>query len=815
MDKNKKQEILRIVIAVGISAVILIIWFFIQQYIFPPKEQIPEQKKEEQTTNNETQTEISNENLPKINISGKIINDAGEGIYKSTVKIINTDGKEYEASTDASGNYKFSELINSKYYLITVEAEGYIKSEGNRIAGKNTDNYIITLEAKDGQSINYTNLSSSKINGAIINDAGIGINNAKIKLTDENGKEYNALSDDKGNYNLDNLSNSKYYLLNVEAPEGYKSPKVYRIAGIGAENFNITLESATILSSTTDKGSYFIKPMNESNSDELQKPFETDKYIVTFNRTGGTIQDIRYKEFPNKNAKNGYDSAIYDESIKNDFPQVNNIIDRPLRGLELSFVTGEKVYAQPKALYDYTLDEKNNKVIMSADFIDKEGNPFVKITKTYTFKVSEKGEGKYDFDTEVTLTNISGKDIDIDNGKGVSFYLIWGGGVGPYAKPSSYDIWQPHLAKKDGSNINVISGVGDLKKNNKDENGVIDTRDVAWIGTGNRYFLISIMPPNNKEGENLVKIENAIFYTEDNKVKEQTDYFGYGFEDFKLKNGEKRATKLTIYVGPKKHGVLSSYNNRMEATAEHGGWLEFLVRFVEWILLLINGLIKNPGVSIILMTLLLRIVLYPLQAKSLKSMSRMKDLQPKIEEIKIKYKDKPDLLNKATMDLYKKEKINPLGGCLPMLLQFPFFIAFFNVMPYLVDLRGKSFLWASDLASPDTLVTLSFWPNEINLLPILMALAMVGQSILQQKMQPAQTSGSQGQMKILTYALPVVFLVITYYAPSGLNLYWMFSTLLGIAQQLIFDLIRNRKKAKDGDVEIINEKGKIVKKKFK
>jgi YidC/Oxa1 family membrane protein insertase len=183
-----------------------------------------------------------------------------------------------------------------------------------------------------------------------------------------------------------------------------------------------------------------------------------------------------------------------------------------------------------------------------------------------------------------------------------------------------------------------------------------------------------------------------------------------------------------------------------------------------------------------------------------------------MEELKQKYKDKPEKLNKATMDLYKKEKINPLGGCLPMLLQLPFFIAFFNVMPYLVDLRGVSFLWINNLANPDTLFTLPFWPNQFNLLPLIMAGVMATQTILQRKLQPASaTGGAAGgnNMKILTLILPIVFLFITYGAPSGLTLYWTTSILFGIGQQMLFNYFTHKKKSKE-EVEIIDSKGRKV-----
>jgi YidC/Oxa1 family membrane protein insertase len=148
-----------------------------------------------------------------------------------------------------------------------------------------------------------------------------------------------------------------------------------------------------------------------------------------------------------------------------------------------------------------------------------------------------------------------------------------------------------------------------------------------------------------------------------------------------------------------------------------------------------------------------------------------------------------------------------------MLLQFPFFIAFFNVMPYLVDLNGASFLWISNLARPDTIFTIPFFPNQINLLPIIMTVVMAIQTLMQQKTQPATgATGSGMQMKIFTFILPVVFLFITYYAPAGLTLYWTFSILFGIVQQMLFNYLTKRKKEND-KVEVLDTKGKPIKRK--
>lgn len=578
---------------------------------------------------------------------------------------------------------------------------------------------------------------------------------------------------------------------------------------INNENTNVDRENESNSDNLTT-----IKNVNFTPLDIAQKndyfEYETDKFIITFNKKGGEIIDIRYKEFT-KEGENGvitYESGIYDESIKEstDFDGE----DRPLRGAMVNFTTGSSIYKESDARFDYKIIREEKKVVLTTIYVNESENQ-IEVTKTFIFKEDENSNDLYNYDLEVSFRNLSDNNITVSNEDDVSFYIHWGGGVGPYAKQSSYDRWIPYIATRSGGNIEVLQSINDINKNDPDNRGVINSITPSWIGQGNRYFLIALIP--NYSESNEVKIENVVYNTNEQKLKNQTDFFGIGYNGFILAKGEKRTAKITIYTGPKKHGTLADFGIKMEISAEHGGILEFLVRFAEWLLLSINSLIKNFGISIIIFTILLRAVLYPLQAKSLKSMARMKDLQPKMDEIKNRYKDKPELQQKHMMDLYKKEKINPMGGCLPMLLQFPFFIAFFNVMPYLVDLKGKAFLWIKDLSQPDTILKLPFFPDQLNILPILMAGVMVISSIMQQKSTPSSAQAGGGMnMKIFNYALPAVFLLITYYAPSGLTLYWTCSTLLGIAQQSIFNIIKNKNSNKEEKVVVLDKKGKPIKK---
>lgn len=728
MDKNKKNELIRIAIAVVSSIVVLALWFLvIQPKLFPQ---------------------------PPI-IQGTVMNEDGEPIEGATVTVSDNSGNERMSTVDEKGQYLITD-ISSGVCIITVKAEGY--------------------------------------------------DFKRTKKEVENNKKYNDPEDERINFVLEKLEQ--------------KSSSDEQSSDEGA------VGDSNELSGEGSECGYVLCPVDPAKEDEFVE-YDTDKFKIIFNKKGGIIEDIRYKDFPNENAKYGYESAFYDESI-DDFPphkidpkdkyrDSDREIERPFRGLEVKFASSkgnssnyqstDTLYSQPYSNYKYEIND--NEVIFRALFKDEKENPsIVEIIKKYVFK-----KDQYDFDLELSFINKSNEEVVVsnDNDNEINFSLLWGGGIGPYSKRSNYDKWTPYITTKDGKILYSIDG---FKKSNWTGNIIRDSR-ISWIGGGNRYFLVSMMP--DKEINEDIELESAIYNTSKEKNQKQTGFFGLGYE-FGLKEGVSKKVSVTMYVGPKKHEVLSKFDNKMEKTAERGIW--FLVSFVQWLLLGINSFVNNFGVSIILVTIILRLVLLPLQAKSMSSMARMKDLQPKLNELKEKYKDKPELLNKATMELYKKEKINPLGGCLPMLIQMPFFIAFFQTMPYLVQLKGESFLWIKDLASPDTLATLPFWPGEFNLLPLIMVAVMAGQTILQQKLQPstpgAAASGgaSANQMKIFMFALPIVFLVITYTAPSGLTIYWTFSTLIGIATQALFNFLRDRKKKKNPEqFELYNSKGKKIKKK--
>jgi len=248
------------------------------------------------------------------------------------------------------------------------------------------------------------------------------------------------------------------------------------------------------------------------------------------------------------------------------------------------------------------------------------------------------------------------------------------------------------------------------------------------------------------------------------------------------------------YIGPKEYKTLKNIDPMLTNVIEYG-WFTFASKPLFALLSWLHGIFGNWGWSIIALTILIRIILYPLTYKGMVSMQKIKELSPKLKEIQAKYKGDPQRLNAATMDMYKKHNANPLGGCLPMLLQIPVFFAIYRVLLNAVELQGAPWiLWINDLSRMD----------NYYVLPILMGASM----FFQQKLTPNNFTDPM-QEKVFKY-LPVIFTFFFVTFPSGLVLYWFVNNLFSIAQQFIVNA--QFKNAKDAEIAIAKHKNKSEKK---
>ena len=229
----------------------------------------------------------------------------------------------------------------------------------------------------------------------------------------------------------------------------------------------------------------------------------------------------------------------------------------------------------------------------------------------------------------------------------------------------------------------------------------------------------------------------------------------------------------TLYLGPKKQSLL--WDLDMKDVMEFGMW-RWLCYPLVWVLNLFNSWIPNYGVAIILLTILVRLVFWPLTHKSTVGMRRMQELQPKMKEIQAKFKDNPQRLQQETWALYRENKVNPLSSCLPMFVQIPVFIALFTVLRSAVELRYAPFLWISDLSEPEALFASWFPFGGLNILPLVMAAL----TMLQSAFSPS--TGDNRQQRMMMVMMPLMMLFFFYNFPSALSLYWMLSTAFGVAQ---------------------------------
>ena len=304
--------------------------------------------------------------------------------------------------------------------------------------------------------------------------------------------------------------------------------------------------------------------------------------------------------------------------------------------------------------------------------------------------------------------------------------------------------------------------------------------DPAWVAMVQHYFA-SAWIPGDKTARDIYagKIDKNLY-----RIGIQTP-LGV------VAPGTVVVEKARLFVGPQEESVLETIAPGFALLKDYG-YLTILAKPIFWLLENIHVYVGNWGWSIILLTILIKLVFFPLSAASYKSMARMKEVQPRLMVMKEQFKGEPQKLNQAMMEMYRKEKINPLGGCLPVVIQIPVFIALYWVLLSSVELRGAPWiLWVHDLSLPDTsisdLVGLTSVP--IGILPIIMAISM----FVQTKLNP--TPPDPIQAKVMMY-MPLIFSVMFFFFPAGLVLYWVVNNLLSIAQQWQINQMFAKKPAK-------------------
>jgi YidC/Oxa1 family membrane protein insertase len=416
-----------------------------------------------------------------------------------------------------------------------------------------------------------------------------------------------------------------------------------------------------------------------------------------------------------------------------------------------------------------------------------------RLVKRYDFKPNE-----YMF--ELTITLDGGYTVPSFNFFGNAYTLSFGPQIGPkFEKMDRYN---------DYRNSQIFLN-GKLK--NAKYNEQIDSRP-AWAAISGKYFSFIAIP----------------YLTQYSLVFSQPNVQGIPVSNTlnivrPAVNASRVSDTYRFYLGPKSQDALAVYDNgknefglkdaRLVDAASSRGILSPLEKILKWFLVLFHKIIPNYGIAIFLLTLLIKLLFFPLTKKGSEAMVRMQALTPKIKEIQDKYKNNPQKLQAEMGAFYKANNYNPLSGCLPMLLQLPIFIAMYNLFNNHFDLRGASFIpgWIPDLSVPEYIVS---FPDGVRL-PILGWTALrllpfiyVASQLIYSKVTQMPGQQQNAQMKMMMYVMPIVFFFVLYNVPSGLLIYWIFSNLLTMVQQIIINKYVMAKKAQEEALLQEREKNK-------
>ncbi len=386
----------------------------------------------------------------------------------------------------------------------------------------------------------------------------------------------------------------------------------------------------------------------------------------------------------------------------------------------------------------------------------------VQIKKQLTFQAD-----RYRVGVDLNARNLTEAQIELQP------RLAWGPGLRNSLDKAASTIHPPTLWL-DGKRVQE-----DLSKVNGER--TIDGT-LGWAALQDTYFVTALLP----EGKDLKAFVM--------KGPEDQPVVGLVGNKQALPPQGEVSEKMTVFAGPKDIDLLKAIGHNLDELVDLG-WFWFLARPALWLLKTLYQFSGNYGLAIILVTVLQKVAFYPLTQKSLKSMQAMQAMQPKVQAIQERYKNNPQKKQEETMALYRKHGVNPMGGCLPMVIQIPIFIALYNALGNSVEMWQAHFLWIRDLTQPDSLFTMTLWGGHqlaFNLLGLIMGVSMW----VQQKMTP--TSGDPRQAQMMLWMMPIIFTWMFWSFPSGLVLYWLVNNILQIGQQYLITGKRARPASTEG-----------------
>jgi len=301
--------------------------------------------------------------------------------------------------------------------------------------------------------------------------------------------------------------------------------------------------------------------------------------------------------------------------------------------------------------------------------------------------------------------------------------------------------------------------------------------DIQWSSVKNQFFAAVLSSESQASSLQVYPVAPATMESGETSLKGITGSIGY---DLGLVNaGAQQALDFDFYVGPKEFKRLQDLGNEQDRVMQFG-FFSFFSKLLLSLMYAIHSVVPSWGWSIVILTIIVKTLFWPLTAKASRSQKRMAQIQGPMAELKEKYKDNPQRMQQETIKLFKEHQVNPVAGCLPMFIQMPIFLGLFYMLRTASELRFEPFLWVADLSQPDTIATVAGFP--INLLPMIMGLTM----FLQMSMMPTSPTADPVQQKIFKF-LPFIFLIFLYNFASGLVVYWTMQNILTIIQQKIIN----------------------------
>jgi len=476
---------------------------------------------------------------------------------------------------------------------------------------------------------------------------------------------------------------------------------------------------------------------------------KTDRFAVDFNSIGATIDRVELTAYRDS-ADNAQKFVLLDQT-----PGYYYVAQTGLVG---STAAGAPAVSLPTHRTPFTAVPGPREMADGQDTLDvsfEATSGGVKVVKTYTFR-----RGSYEIGVKHTITNTGDQPVS------PQLYLqLVRDDKAPAGGSHFYSTYYGPAVYSEAEKFQKVS-FSDIEKG-KGPDKHVARADEGWVAMLQHYFVSAWIPEAGTRD----------YYTD----KLDANLFRVGLREplGTIAPGATLDNQANLYLGPTDERILETVAPGMDLVRDYG-WTTILAKPMFWVLEKIHGAIGNWGWSIILLTIGIKAIFFPLSAASYKSMARMKNLAPRMKDLQERHKDDRAKLNQATMELYRTEKINPMGGCLPIVVQIPFFIALYSTLLASVEMRGAPWLgWIHDLAAPD----------PFYILPVIMMASM----FVQYKLNPAPPDPTQAKMMLI---MPLVFGVTFFFFPAGLVLYWVVNNLLSIAQQWQITRMLGEKKPK-------------------